>query len=118
MAEWKPVGPETLLADGQMAEVQVGEERVLLARVDGKYYAAQALCPHLNGRLSRGTLNGTVVTCPVHGSQFDLQDGHCVAWVAGLTGLVRKAAQAVKKPRGLQIHATRLTDGQVWVAKE
>jgi len=118
MAEWKPVGPEAMLANGQMAELEIGGERVLLARAEGSYYAAQALCPHLKGRLSRGTLTGTVVTCPSHGSQFDMRDGHCVAWVAGLPGLARKAAQVIKKPQELRTYPARLQDGQVWVEVE
>jgi len=115
MAEWQAVGPEGLLADGQMAEVTVGDAQVLLVRVGGQYYAAQGLCPHMGGHLARGRLDGHVVTCPRHGSQFDLRDGHNVVWIPQVPSLARKLAQTVKKPEGLRTYATRLQDGQIWV---
>jgi nitrite reductase/ring-hydroxylating ferredoxin subunit len=115
MAEWTPIGPETVLSDGQVTEVQVEEMRLLVARVEGKYYAAQALCPHLRAHLARGTLEGFIITCPAHGSQFDVRDGSNIAWVAGLPKLAQKAVQLVAKPKDLQTYPTRIQDGQVWV---
>ena len=41
----------------------------------GKLYAAQDTCPHAGARLSMGSLEGTVITCPLHGSQFDVRTG-------------------------------------------
>ena len=40
-----------------------------------KVYAAEDVCPHAGARLSDGALEGTVVTCPLHGSQFDVCTG-------------------------------------------
>jgi hypothetical protein len=34
----------------------------------------------MGGRLWEGKLEGTIVTCPLHGSQFDLSDGHVIRW--------------------------------------
>ena len=41
----------------------------------GRVYAAADVCPHAGTRLSEGTLEGTVITCPLHGSQFDVRTG-------------------------------------------
>ena len=41
----------------------------------GKLYAAQDTCPHAGARLSTGSLEGAVITCPLHGSQFDVRTG-------------------------------------------
>ena len=43
--------------------------------VDGKFCATQAECPHARGPLADGDLNGSTVTCPYHGSQFDVSNG-------------------------------------------
>jgi 3-phenylpropionate/trans-cinnamate dioxygenase ferredoxin subunit len=67
--------------DGTMKEVTIQGKKILLAKVKDKYYATQGRCTHFGGNLSRGTLEGTVVTCPLHGSQFDLTDGHLVRWL-------------------------------------
>lgn len=116
MPTWKPVGPENMLADGAMAEIQVEGTPLLLARIDGAYYAVQALCPHLKAHLARGTLSRFELTCPAHGSRFDLRDGQNTAWVADLPGLAQKAARVFAKPKDLQTYLTRVQDGQVWVA--
>jgi 3-phenylpropionate/trans-cinnamate dioxygenase ferredoxin subunit len=115
MDQWESVGPDTMLADGAMTEVRVGNEMLLLARVAGQYYAAQARCPHMGGYLARGKLDGFVVTCPRHGSQFDVRDGHNVAWITAIQGIARKVAEGIKKAQNLRTHATQIRDGQVWV---
>jgi nitrite reductase/ring-hydroxylating ferredoxin subunit len=42
---------------------------------DGKLYALCDRCSHMNAPLSMGTLNGKVVTCPMHGARFDVTTG-------------------------------------------
>ena len=59
------------LADGAMKRVVIGGQNILLARVKDKEHAVDNRYPHLGGDLSSGSLNGTVITCPQHFSQFD-----------------------------------------------
>jgi nitrite reductase/ring-hydroxylating ferredoxin subunit len=115
MSEWKEVGPADMLADGQMVELPVEGLIVLLARVEGAYYAAQGLCPHMSAHLAEGRLNGFVVTCPRHSSTFDLRDGRNVEWIPSIQGIARRVAQALKQASALSTFATRVQDGQVWV---
>jgi nitrite reductase/ring-hydroxylating ferredoxin subunit len=115
MAEWHLVGEETMVEDGHMTEVEVAGTRLLIARVEGQYYATQALCPHLRGRLARGQLDGHVVTCPAHGSRFDIRDGQNLEWTPRIPSLARRMAQAVIRPTGLTIYATRIEDAKLWV---
>ena len=75
MADFIEVGKINDLNDGMMKRVYMDGKDILLARVSGKYYAAAGRCPHMKGMLANGKLKGTVVTCPVHGSRFDLKDG-------------------------------------------
>jgi nitrite reductase (NADH) small subunit len=48
---------------------------VAVFQVDGRYVAIDGICPHAGGPLASGCLNGTVVTCPWHGWQFDVTTG-------------------------------------------
>jgi 3-phenylpropionate/trans-cinnamate dioxygenase ferredoxin component len=73
---------------GTMRMVSIGGHEYLIARVEDKYYAADNHCPHMGGNLSRGKLEGTIVTCPRHGSRFDLKDGHVVRWTTWPDALV------------------------------
>ncbi len=115
MAEWKAVGTEGMLEDGEMTEVKVVDAVLLLARVEGQYYAAQGLCPHMRAHLARGKLNGLLVTCPAHRSRFDLRQGRNLEWAPRLPGLIRRMAQVLQSPRDLRTYSTRVADGQVWV---
>ena len=48
---------------------------VAVFNVDGGFCATQAACPHRQGPLIEGTLDGSTVTCPWHGSQFNVCTG-------------------------------------------
>lgn len=63
---------------GQAIRVQVGAVPVAIFNHDGKLYAIGASCTHVGGPLERGPVQGKVVTCPLHGSQFDLETGAVV----------------------------------------
>ncbi|MFC1962136.1 Rieske (2Fe-2S) protein [Chloroflexota bacterium] len=68
------------LADGSMRGIDIAGHELLIARVGDHYYAASNRCSHMGARLSEGTLAGTMVTCPRHGSQFDLSNGQVIHW--------------------------------------
>jgi 3-phenylpropionate/trans-cinnamate dioxygenase ferredoxin subunit len=68
------------LENGQMKMFNMGKRLFLLVRVGDDFYAADNRCPHMGVRLSEGTLEKTIVTCPHHHSQFDLADSHVVRW--------------------------------------
>jgi nitrite reductase/ring-hydroxylating ferredoxin subunit len=48
---------------------------VAVFNVDGGVCATQAACPHRQGPLNEGTLEGSTVTCPWHGSKFNVCTG-------------------------------------------
>jgi 3-phenylpropionate/trans-cinnamate dioxygenase ferredoxin subunit len=67
------------IPSGQTKTVQFGAEEVLLANVNGVFYAIGNVCTHERGKLSQGTLQGTTVTCPRHKAQFDVTTGKVVS---------------------------------------
>ena len=60
---------------GQAAAVTVEGRRIALFNVEGTYYAVGDTCTHRGGPLSKGAVQGTQVTCPWHGADFDLKTG-------------------------------------------
>jgi len=60
---------------GAMKHVEIGKTEICVVNVNGTFYAIGDRCGHENARLSRGSLMGTIVTCPMHASQFDLTTG-------------------------------------------
>jgi 3-phenylpropionate/trans-cinnamate dioxygenase ferredoxin subunit len=78
MAEWVSVGSAGELADGDMSSYGAGERQVSIANVDGDLHAWDDLCTHQQCSLAEGELDGTLVECPCHGSQFDVTTGEAV----------------------------------------
>jgi nitrite reductase/ring-hydroxylating ferredoxin subunit len=66
------------LPPGAMKCVAVDRERIVLANVDGIFYAIGDMCGHRRAPLSRGRLLGHIVECPLHFAQFDVRTGKLV----------------------------------------
>ena len=60
---------------GKMLCVVHGNQRIMLANVDGTIHAVDDMCSHEDASLSTGSLKGDCVKCPLHGSRFDLNTG-------------------------------------------
>lgn len=58
-----------------MKHIEAKGKELCIANVSGMFYAIGDRCPHMNALLSMGTLQGTVVTCPLHFSRFDMKTG-------------------------------------------
>lgn len=63
---------------GKMKAVEVKGTSILLANLDGEYYAIGNKCTHRGCKLSKGTLNGEIIKCPCHGSRFNVKTGEAV----------------------------------------
>jgi 3-phenylpropionate/trans-cinnamate dioxygenase ferredoxin subunit len=98
------------LSEGLMKKYKVQGQEILVARIEGKYYAVQNKCPHFGGDLSEGKLEGTVVTCPRHGSQFNMIDGSVVRWLKG-SGIISSIGKTLKSPQKLITYNLKI-DGQ------
>lgn len=75
MGEFVKVTDAAAVAESELAAFDVGGVRVAVANVGGTLYAFGDTCTHLGCSLAEGDLDGTVVTCPCHGSQFDVTTG-------------------------------------------
>lgn len=78
--EWQGVLDEAALEGETMLRVEVDGEPVLVTRaVDDSVCAIAARCTHLGGPLEEGERAGDTVTCPWHGSEFDLCSGDVIS---------------------------------------
>lgn len=75
MSEFKTVGKAGELADGELRAFKVNGISVAVANVEGTLYAFGNICTHQRCPLANGDLDGTEVTCPCHGSMFDVTNG-------------------------------------------
>jgi 3-phenylpropionate/trans-cinnamate dioxygenase ferredoxin subunit len=114
MAEWVEVTGTDGLEDGSMKAIAAAGREIVLARVGTTYYAADNRCPHMGGKLSQGELNGNIVTCPLHGSQFNLSNGEVVRWLRK-SGLLEKLSKSIKPPRPLTTYNVKVENNKVFI---
>ena len=75
MGTFHKVAEANNLAPGQGMAVEVAGNKIALFNVDGTCYAIGDTCTHVGGPLSEGSLEGSTVTCPWHGANFDVCTG-------------------------------------------
>lgn len=63
---------------GEKMKIVLENNEILLANLEGTFYAVDNTCPHMGGALSDGKLEGSNIICPRHGSVFDLKSGQVV----------------------------------------
>ncbi len=98
--EFVRVASEGDLPEGEGRMVDVGDTEVALFNVGGRLYAMDNICLHRRGPLGEGTLEGTVVTCPLHGWQYD----------------VRTGVHLLNEELKVDIYPLKVEDGEVYVA--
>jgi nitrite reductase (NADH) small subunit/3-phenylpropionate/trans-cinnamate dioxygenase ferredoxin subunit len=75
MTDFISVATTDDLNDGEGTVVEANGHTIALFRVDGDFHAIGNECTHSGGPLGEGELDGTTVTCPWHGAQFDVTSG-------------------------------------------
>ncbi|MHB8892339.1 MAG: Rieske (2Fe-2S) protein [Candidatus Limnocylindrales bacterium] len=89
------------LAEGEMQMVWVDQaDPVLVIHLNGEFRALQGTCSHEYFELDRGFLTAGTLTCALHLSRFDLDDGEPLDPPAELP---------------LAVHAVELVDGRVTI---
>lgn len=96
--EWIAVGDEAAFEEG-LHFVAVDRKPVVIARLDGRLFGFDALCPHQKGPMKRAEVDGRVVTCPLHAWRFDLD----------------KCGKELHNYRDLQTYPVKVEDGQVFL---
>jgi toluene monooxygenase system ferredoxin subunit len=87
------------LWSGEMSGIHVDGRQLLLVNVEGVIHAYADACPHQRSLLSKGSLEGKILTCPTHFWEFDVSTGRGI------------------NPRGacLAAYAVRVQDGDIFV---
>ncbi len=57
--------------EGQMQQIAVGDDQILLSKIDGQFYATGAFCTHYGAPLAKGILCNERIVCPWHNACFN-----------------------------------------------
>jgi nitrite reductase (NADH) small subunit/3-phenylpropionate/trans-cinnamate dioxygenase ferredoxin subunit len=101
LAEFSSVLKTSDVAPGEMKLVTLGDVEIVVANVAGSYCAFGNTCPHEGGPLAEGELDGDIVTCPWHFTEFNIRTGEVVEGVTD---------------EPIPVYEVRVEDGEVQVA--
>jgi UDP-MurNAc hydroxylase len=83
-----------MYAEGWYADKSHDEEEIRLGD-----WIIQRRCPHLRGDLSRfGETRGSILTCTMHGWQYDLSTGQCLTTDDDSYRIQSRPAGALARP--------------------
>jgi nitrite reductase/ring-hydroxylating ferredoxin subunit len=85
---------------GSMKQFDINGHELIIAHINDRFYCLDARCTHAGAPLAEGDLNGDILTCPWHYSQFVVSDG----------SVLRGPANA-----SLKIYETIIKDDQLFV---
>ncbi len=93
---------------------------VLVVKVGEQFRAVANKCPHLGLPLAGGKVEEETITCPFHGSKFDLKTGENLDWVTSFAGVKipgwsRKLLEMGKQPTPLQTFPVVIEDGRLYI---
>ena len=63
---------------GGQKVVTIQGKEILITNIGGNYYAMGNRCTHAGADLSKGSLDGKIITCPRHKAKFDMTTGNVV----------------------------------------
>lgn len=66
---------KNILPLGELRSFKIKGHEILAVNVDNKVFCLDGRCTHAGAPLAEGTLNGEVLTCPWHYSQFNITSG-------------------------------------------
>jgi nitrite reductase/ring-hydroxylating ferredoxin subunit len=66
---------KSILPLGELRLFKIRGREILAVNLEGKVFCLDGRCTHAGAPLSEGILNGEVLTCPWHYSQFNIKSG-------------------------------------------
>lgn len=97
------VGKTSEIPPGKLHKVSANGKEIVVANIDGNYYAMDDTCTHAGASLAEGQLDGSIVVCGWHGARFDCKSGKLEKFPAKINDL--KSYKVVKSGEDLFIEA-------------
>lgn len=101
-SEWVDVAGVDEFAPGSVRTVDAGDSSIAVFNVNGAFHATNNICLHQGAELGYGRLEGSTITCPLHGWQFDVTTGAC----------------QTRPGQSVATYPTRVQDGRVLVCSQ
>jgi nitrite reductase/ring-hydroxylating ferredoxin subunit len=108
------------IVEGKNQCVKLQDRKILLIRHNGNIHALENKCPHVGLSLEKGKVENGVITCPWHGSSFDIATGANQDWVKNLLGVsvpkwTAKMISLGKSPQPVRTYPVEVVGDDVMV---
>ena len=77
--EYIQVSDTTDIELGNSVSVNVNGTKILICNTEEGFFAVQDMCTHALVPLCGGLIQGTLISCPLHGAVFDLKSGQVMS---------------------------------------
>lgn len=77
--EFTSIAKKSEIPKSGMKSFNISGKDILIIRQGEKYYAIDRYCSHMGGDLSKGEIKKNIITCPKHGSRFDIKSGKSIS---------------------------------------
>lgn len=81
------IGKTNDIPPGKMIKSSIDGREILVANIDGEFFATDDSCTHSGASLSEGQLDGCVITCGWHKAEFDCKTGKLLKFPAKIRDL-------------------------------
>lgn len=75
------------VSENKVLKTSANGKSIIVAKVGDKHCAIANKCPHFGLPLAKGKFENGVITCPFHGSKFEICTGKNVEWVESFVGI-------------------------------
>lgn len=117
------------IAPGGMKAIELRGREIVVCNCDGTFAAIERRCGHMNAPLDLGTLDGSIVTCPMHCAQFDAFAGAALSGpvpthagreaypprIAAMVHNVERLMQSIRT-HPIARYEVKVESGWVWIA--
>tara|TARA_B100001175_G_scaffold206615_1_gene175373 strand:- start:91 stop:447 length:357 start_codon:yes stop_codon:yes gene_type:complete len=115
---WENAIRASKLGEGETKMVNIGTKILMIANVEGNYYATEGLCKHMKWPLSWGAkIEDGCVRCPLHQTTHKISDGSLLEWAPfPLFPPFGKLVGSLVSRKDLGVFETRVEEGFVQVS--
>ena len=92
---------------------KIGDESILLFRLEEGFFATQSRCTHLFKSLEKGKIVDGNIQCPLHRARFCIKTGDVVEWANFPPGV--QLLNGLRKEKALKTYAVTVTGDDVSV---
>lgn len=114
------IGQASNFPAGKLTAVKAGDVSLVVTRIDDGFCAVKNQCSHMPLPLAGGKIEGDMITCPWHNSDFNMCTGENIDWVKGVAGMkmpgwARSMMALGKKASPLTSYVVTEENGELFV---